>query len=527
MKKVSKAILIGFAVLAALGVALVAGLNLYVQSPGSQARIQEELSKALRLPLKLTNISVSPFGSLRITGITIPNGGANFLEAASFNARYLVLPLLQNKLVITEMSVENPKIVWVQTTGGKWKLPEPEQAAKEAKEANETPKPKEVKEPKEPGAIKVPKENPPETAEKKPAAPEKKSAFDVIVNRFDVEGGAVDLLDKDMKHVAAFSNVNMTYTSLTAERVEGTATIGKLVWADTFVLENVKTPFSFADGAFNLPEITAAFAGGTLQGRFHTHTEQTHSPFKIAIGFNKLDLDRLSTQTGAPAGQTLGSISGQIEVHGDTQQTDRLEGVGRVDLRDAQFHQLDLFQTIGQLLGLTDLRVRDGHGDFRLNDEKIAVEKITLNTADLQLTAQGTARLNKRLNLTAQISAEDAVVKRLPEQIRDSFIPVDGGRRALDFTIGGTMDKPKTNLVDKLIGKKLNTQFDGLLQGFFGGDKKPEDEKANKERKKKEKEKAAEKNADAPPVASAPPQPVAPSPPPVVTPQPQPAAPNP
>ena len=132
VKKVSKAILIGLAVLAALGVALVVGLNLYIQSPGSQARIQEELSKALRLPLKLTNISVSPFGSLRITGITVPNGESNFLEAASFHARYRLLPLLHGQFVITEMSVENPKVWWAQTADGKWKLPEPEQAAKAA-----------------------------------------------------------------------------------------------------------------------------------------------------------------------------------------------------------------------------------------------------------------------------------------------------------------------------------------------------------------------------------------------------------
>ncbi len=119
VKKVSKAILIGLAVLVALGVALIVGLNLYIQSPGSQARIQEELSKLLRLPLKLTNVSVSPFGSLRVTGLTIPNGGANFLDAASFNARYRLLSLLQGKLVITEMNVESPKIVWIQAVDGK------------------------------------------------------------------------------------------------------------------------------------------------------------------------------------------------------------------------------------------------------------------------------------------------------------------------------------------------------------------------------------------------------------------------
>jgi hypothetical protein len=477
----------------------------------------------------LTNVSVSPFGSLHITGITIPNGGANFLDAASFNARYRWLPLLQGQLVITEMSVENPKIVWEQMADGKWKVPEPEQAANVAAEDATQKLVQLEKDEETPGKE---KEKKPKTEREK--AVEKKSNFAVIVQRFDVKGGSVELFDHEKKHVAVFSDVNMTYTSLTPERVEGTATIGKVVWADTFTLENVSTPFKFDDKAFDLPKIIATFAGGPLQGVYATHTDKDHSPYKIAIGFTKLDLDRVGTQMGAEAGQSVGLLSGQIEVHGDHQHSDRMDGEGRVDVRDAQFHQLDLFQNIGQILGLrelADLRVRDGHADLRLNGDKILVEKLTLNTADLQLNAHGTARLNKRINLDAQLSAEDSVVQKLPGMIRDSFTPIDGGRRAIGFVISGTADKPKTDLLDKLIGQKINTQFGDVLESIFGGGKKPEedkpkkeDKKTEKERKKKDKDKAVQNAAPLPPAtlpATSPPAP------PAATPQPPPAAPNP
>ncbi|MEP6671277.1 MAG: type II secretion system protein GspN [Chthoniobacter sp.] len=518
MKKVSKAILIGLAVLVALGIALVVGLNLYIQSPGSQARIQEELSKSLRLPLKLTNVSVSPFGSLSITGITIPNGGANFLDATSFNARYRWLPLLHGRLVITEMEVESPKIVWEQTKDGKWKLPEPEQAKSvSAEDASQTL----VKEQEKTEEKKSP-------AEAEKVAEEKKSSFAVIVQRFNIKGGSVELFDTAKKHVAVFSDVNMTYTSLTADHIEGTATIGKVVWADTLTLENVTTPFKFADGVFNLPEIAATFAGGTLQGKYHTHAEKTRSPFKIAITFAKVDLDRLGAQMGAAAGEAAGMLSGQIEFHGDTAHTDHMEGEGRVDVRDAQFHQLDLFQNIGQILGmreLSDLRVHDGHGELHLAGDKILVDKLTLNTSDLQLTAHGTARLDKRLNLDAQLSAEDAVVQRLPGMIRDNFLPVEGGRRAISFAINGTTDKPKTNIMDKLVGQKINSQFGDVLGAIFGGDsnKKPEEDKSKKEEKKKKKDKdRAAPNAATPPASTPPAATPAPA-----APQTQPVAPNP
>src|SRR4029453_1264898 len=92
-------------------------------SPGTQARIQAELSRALRLPLIITNTSVTPWSDFRINGITVPAEQGNFLEASSFSARYRLLPLLRKRLVIYEMRMENPKVVWTQNEEGKWVLP--------------------------------------------------------------------------------------------------------------------------------------------------------------------------------------------------------------------------------------------------------------------------------------------------------------------------------------------------------------------------------------------------------------------
>jgi type II secretion system protein N len=490
VKKVSKAILIGFVVLAILGVAFVLGLNWYIQTPASQARIQDELSKALRLPLKLDAVSVSPFGGLHITGITIPNQGANFLEATSFDAHYRLLPLLQGKFIITTMKVENPKIVWVQTADGKWELPAPEQA-KEAAAADATQKLAQQEEKKN-GAGE-------EKAKVEAAKEEKKRSFAVIVERFDVKGGTVEMFDNAHKHVAVFNDVDLTFTALSDERVEGTVTVGNIVWADSVVLDHVTTPFKFADDAFNLSEIAAAFGQGTITGRYHTHSEKDGSPYKVALAFSKIDLDRLGTEMGATAGQSIGMLSGQIELHGNSKHADHMAGQGRVDIRDGQFHQLDLLQTVGEILGmreLANLRVRDGHADLQIDGDKILVDKLTLNTSDLQLAAHGTAHLDKRLNLEAQLSAEDAVVQRFPGMIRDAFVPMDAGRHGVDFIVKGSLDKPKTDLLDKFTGQKINAQFGDVLGSLFTNDKKPEEEKPKKDDKKKKKDKDKNKEKE-------------------------------
>ena len=119
VKKLSKAILIALGAVLALAIAVVFGINLYIQSPGVQSRLQEEISRSLRVPLKITNTSVTPWSDLRITGITVPNGGTNLLEAASFNARYRLWPIFSGKLVIYNMSVDSPTIVWPQNADRK------------------------------------------------------------------------------------------------------------------------------------------------------------------------------------------------------------------------------------------------------------------------------------------------------------------------------------------------------------------------------------------------------------------------
>jgi len=512
VKKVSKAILIGLAVAIALVVALLVGLNLYVQSPGAQARIQEELSKALRMPLKITNTSVTPWSDLRITGISIPNGDANFLEASSFTASYRLLPLLDGKLIITAMRVENPKVVWMQNPEGKWKLPEPEQAAAEAREAS-----KATAESAIPGVASTPSPGEESTAEqtareskKDKSKRAKKKDFAVIINRFEIKDGAFELLDKDRRHVATFGGVNMTYTKLTAEEVEGTATIGKAVWADGLALENMSTPFSFrrADHELSLPEITATFAGGAVRGRYLSRAEGEQTIYNGAVKFTRVSLDQLFTQTGAEAGQASGELDGECEVRGESDRPDKLTGSGKLVLRDGRFRQLGFFQTIGEVFNirsLTDFRVSEGAAELHLSGEKIVVERILLTAADLRVSADGTIWLNKKVDLKARLAAEDNLLQAIPSIFTDNFVRDEDGRRAIAFNVTGTTDKMKTDLVERMKSQTINSQLGGLLS-LFGNDKKEEERKkkeeeerkkaGKKEKKKKDKEQNKDKDRD-------------------------------
>src|ERR1700745_2853742 len=106
-----------------LGAGLLLGVNMYVQSQGAQAKIQQELSRSLGVPLKIRSMSVTPWGGLELSGITIPQtssvGPKHFLEAKTFRLRVRFLSLFSQRLVIKEVSLVGARVVWPQNTGGK------------------------------------------------------------------------------------------------------------------------------------------------------------------------------------------------------------------------------------------------------------------------------------------------------------------------------------------------------------------------------------------------------------------------
>jgi type II secretion system protein N len=501
VKRVSKAILIVFAAALVLAAVALLGINLYIQSPGAQAHIQDALSKALRLPLKITNTSLTPSCDLWIHGVTVPADGSNFLEAESFHAHYRFLPLLSGRLEIAELTVENPVIHWVQTADGKWKLPMPEKPVAKAPEAE------------------VPEVEKPKTAEKP------RPKFEVSVDRLLVKNGSVELLDHENKSMGTFSEVFLDYNPLSPGRIEGLAAIGHATWANAPTLENVHTAFVYIpgpDGKFELPELTGKLAGGKVTGHYQSWPEARKSPFETGLKFEDVNLDQLATQEGWKQGQASGQLSGEIELSGESGRVERAEGPGQLQLRNGQLKQLELLQAIGNVLGireLADFHLQDAHARFHVSGEKIHVEEFVLAAPDLQLGAKGTIRFDQKVSMDAQLAVEDAIVKRLPTLVSEGFGTADNGRRTIDFSIGGTTSKLKTNLMDKLIVHKIDAQFGGLLDSLFG--KRDDDKKKNDdEKEKRKKEKEAQKKAATPSPEK--PSPAKPS---SSTPAPQPATP--
>jgi hypothetical protein len=212
----------------------------------------------------------------------------------------------------------------------------------------------------------------------------------------------------------------------------------------------------------------------------------------MELSLDALDLAQLSAQGGWEASQAAGAVSGKLELHGTLKRLDRTEGDGEIQLTDGQFKQLELFQTIGvvlQIPELMDLRVRTGAAKFHIKDDKTYIDSLVLDSQNLQFSTDGNIRFDGKLSLNAKLSLTTALVQQLPTFVRTNFSAADAdGRQSIDFDITGRTDKPKTNLVDRVIGKRVNNQLDNLVDNIFGSHKKDDKEK-KKDKKKKDEEK--------------------------------------
>src|SRR5437899_3649313 len=117
------------------------GANLYVQSQATQERIQQELSQRLKMPLQIQRISVTPWGGLKLSGITIlQSNDVNappFLQARHFQLRVRLRSIFWRPLVIKEVALIAPAVIWPQNESGEWRVPMTETPSESQVQAEE------------------------------------------------------------------------------------------------------------------------------------------------------------------------------------------------------------------------------------------------------------------------------------------------------------------------------------------------------------------------------------------------------
>lgn len=471
MKKLSRLILILLGAILGVAVLILIGVNMYVQSQGTQARIQQELSQRLGTTLQVRRISVTPWAGLKLSGITIPQSqpgvSADFLTAKTFRLRIKFGSLFSKRLVIKEISLINPVVVWAQNADGKWRLPsmppEPAIAGPLPVVAEPAVDPKVQ-------APAVPPVSEPDLPE--PIENEKPAPFTPEIQKVNLVHGRFRFLDEKLESVATFDDVRFRSGFRTATDLRGNIRIEKTSLRNRFFLEQLQSPLRYAPDELDFSQITAQAAGGEIAGRFTLLPQTEDSPFTVSIKFRELQADRIVTDAGGIRGMITGRLEGYLNASGTTVHENALSGAGEIILRDGQIQQYSLLVALGQLLQIAELqklRFDQAQVKYHLNPGVITIDELLFRSQNIRLSATGTVTFEGKLQLESQLAVNEKIRSQLFRAIRENFQPIDEpGYSALGFQVSGTVGRPKTNLMDKLIGgnfKDLGSVIDSLLGG--------------------------------------------------------------
>ncbi len=508
VKKATRILLILLGALAGLAVVILLAVNLYVQSQATQARIQQELSQRLGTTLRIQRMSVTPWGGLKLSGITIPQaaGGPNaqFLEAKTFRLRIHFASLFSGRLVIKEISLIDPTVVWVQNADGKWRIPP---SASPAATPAARPVGRDSVEPQPTAAIVA--TSTPGSTESRPtgatppgvvatASPEETNApFVPEVRRVNLTGGRFRFLDANSKVVAKFEDIQFHSNFRNAAAVKGAVSIAKTSLRDRFFLEGLQSRLEYGPAALELSEIRANAGGGEITGSFHMEPETADSPFTAKVQFHDVQADQIVSQAGGPSGVVTGKLEGFLDAAGKTADPNALAGTGEIRLRDGQVRRYSMLEALGQVLQIEELRqlrLDDAHVKYHISPGVVTVDELMLRSANLRLSATGTISFDGKLQLVSQLAVNETIRKQLFRAMRDNFQPIEEpGFTAVNFNIGGTVDRPKSNLIDKIVGRDLK-DIGSVINSLFGGVKSERMKKKNKPEPK-----ASEPGAEASP----------------------------
>src|SRR5438045_1976953 len=289
---------------------------MYVQSQGTQARIQRELSQRIGTTLHVRRVSVTPWAGLKLSGITIPQMqpgvSGDFLTAKTFRCRVQFSCLFSQPLVIKEISLIDPDVFWAQNADGKWRLPSspPESLAKiSPPKKNEPPlvaatKVEPVAQTSDPSIEKVSETKTssaivPSTPV--PAETNKPAAFTPEVRRVNLVRGRFRFLDGKLKPVATFDVVDFRSNFRTATDLRGNISIAKTSLRDRFFLEGFQSPVRYDFSGLDFSQITARAGDGEITGHFEIQPQSRDSPFTASIRFRDVQADRIVSEAGGVA----------------------------------------------------------------------------------------------------------------------------------------------------------------------------------------------------------------------------------
>ncbi len=278
------------------------------------------------------------------------------------------------------------------------------------------------------------------------------------------------------KLIAKFAGLYFNSSFRTATSIKGNASVEKISLRDRFFIENLESPLEYDPAALTFSSISAQAANGLINGHFEMQLQAEDSPFTASVKFHGLEAEKLMTNAGGPTGMIQGHVEGFLEAAGKTADSNALAGHGEIILRDGKVQQYSLLVALGQILQIDELmqlQLEQAEVKYHISPGIVTIDELLLRSPNIRLTATGTINFRGKLQLDSRLALNDKIRRQLFSPIRANFQPLQDppGYAAVDFKVSGTVDRPRTDLMEKLVGRDLR-DLGGVITSLFGHPKK-------------------------------------------------------
>ena len=503
MKRIAKYLSIAALVLALVFTMAGWVLNRWLQSPAFRTAFEEELSRALRTPVKTGALTFSMWSGLAVQRIAVTGADGSTFEAAGVSASHRFSSLLRGKFTLSEVRIEQPHFRLIEDAAGNWRLPRNESAAPIVASPQPSAAGEIGTQPSAPAVVPAVsgQAGSPSAATPFPAAPapSKNAKSRVSIARIVLVGGTVELMDKTRAPFATFTGLNVTLNEAPGENFTGRFDIQRATLHGWLALDKLTGIVSRDGRIIQIRQLSANTGGGTLSGDA-TWTEGASGTADVK--FNRINIARTAQDAGAANPRVGGMLSGEAHFAGLGADKNAITGKGTLDLKGGNCREIELLRQIGEVLqiaAIASFEISDVSTAFSVAQGQVILAPADVAAPPVGVTLTGPVAFDGALNLSAILHAPADFVARQP-LVAGQFSPPDANnRRGVPFNITGTLKKPRQNLAEKLCGTKDRKQQRIIAAGSILS--------ALMDRKKPKLAQPAPETPPAPPDLTAPPAP--------------------
>ena len=416
-----------------LAAPLVGGMLL--RTDAVQSRIREGLSAGTGMQVKCESFQPGFWSATRMTRLTAANQDGSSLSANDAYIKLELLPLLTGGLVFREIRLEGVRLVCIEAHQG--------QPAQSASSGN---------------------------AVKEPQAKEgQRMKLLKALRVLNITEAAVDWQLADGRTKLQLEGVDFRLR-LNDDGVgagEFTATRG--TWMDVVQVRDLRAGLALAGDAVHLEDIRATCGEGPVAGSGEVNL-LSPQPFAFRVNAKDVDMEKMSNDL--PSLRLAGKAQGALQIQGSLADDGSWTGGGKIEIQEGKLKGVSLLQMIGQIFQIQEIanfQIKKGLVNLRIADRKILLDEFVLDGGDLLLAAPGSLDFQRNVALNAKLSVPERLLNgRVAQLLSRGFgAPDEAGLRSIAFQVGGTLDKPSTNLMEKAVGEGLGGVVNQLLGGFL------------------------------------------------------------